>query len=228
MQIADMHTWEVGYKEAVAVQRELAVRHQFCPADIASMHYIAGADVSYGRGDTEAVAAVVVVELPDLDVVETAVALAPLRFPYIPGLLSFREGPAVLEAFRQLDTRPDAAIFDGHGLAHPRRFGLACHMGLWLDIPSAGCAKQKLVGDYEPVAPSAGSWQPLVYEGQTVGRVVRTRTRVKPVFVSPGYRTDLPTATELVERCLRKYRLPEPTRLAHIEVTRARKVLVKG
>ncbi len=225
MEIAELHRWDLDYRAAVTLQNELAARRQVCAADVDSMQYVAGADVSYARGGREAMAAVVVVQLPELNAVETAVASAPLTFPYIPGLLSFREAPAVIEAFRTVRIRPDAAILDGHGLAHPRRFGLACHVGLWLDIPSVGCAKKKLIGEHEPVPVSAGGWKPLIHDGETVGCVLRTRDRVKPVFVSPGHRTDFATSTEIVRRCLRGYRLPEPTRLAHHEVTRARKQL---
>lgn len=227
MRVEELHGWDLDYKDAVALQRELAVRQRLCPADVDDIRYVAGADVSYGRGDTEAVAAVVVVEIPGLHVVETATASAPLTFPYIPGLLSFREAPALIEAFRRIDAQMDAVIFDGHGLAHPRRFGLACHVGLWLDIPSVGCAKKKLVGDHEPVPLEAGSRQPLIHDGETVGCVLRTRDRVKPVFVSPGHCADIDSATAIVELCLRGYRLPEPTRLAHHEVTRARKELAR-
>jgi len=227
MKITELHKWDLGYGDAVALQKELAARQRTCPADVSAIRHVAGADVSYGRSDKNAVAAVVVLDLPGLNVVETAVASARLTFPYIPGLLSFREAPAVLEAFRRIRTRVDAVILDGHGLAHPRRFGLACHIGLWLDMVSVGCAKKKLVGDYEPVPSSAGSRQPLVHKGETVGCVLRSRDSVEPVFVSPGHLTDVTTATEIVERCLGRYRLPEPTRLAHLEVNRARKAMRK-
>ena len=155
-------------------------------------------------------------------VVEVAHAVRRVSFPYIPGLLSFREAPALLAAFEAIKAQPDVIIFDGQGTAHPRRFGLASHMGLLLDTPSVGCAKTRLVGEHERVPERKDSWVKLRHEGQTVGAVVRTRRGVKPVYVSPGHRMGFPGAVRLVLESCRGYRLPEPVRRAHTLVNRIR------
>jgi deoxyribonuclease V len=183
---------------------------------------VAGADVSYERDGHRLFAAVVVHRLRSLEVVDVGRAIVPARFPYVPGYLSFREGPAVLQAFRRLKIVPDAAIFDGHGLSHPRGFGLASHLGLWLDIPSVGCAKSRLVGDEETPGPNRGDRTPLIFRGKRVGAVLRTRRGVKPVYVSQGHRMGLRSAVSLVLRSTGRFRLPEPTRAAHVEVNRLR------
>jgi deoxyribonuclease V len=174
---------------------------------------VAGIDASYRDGLAQA--AVVVLSYPTLETIESATARLPVNFPYIPGLLSFREAPAVLEAIAKLAQLPDLLIFDSQGLAHPRRFGLACHVGLWLDLPAIGCAKTRLSGQYTEPDPSAGSFAWLIDQGETIGAVLRTRPNVKPVFVSIGHRVDLPASIHYVLTCCRSYRLPEPTRLAH-------------
>jgi deoxyribonuclease V len=174
---------------------------------------VAGIDASFGGGLARA--AVAVLSYPGLQVIESAVAARPVTFPYVPGLLSFREGPAVLDALDKLKSPPDLLIFDGHGLAHPRRFGLACHLGLLVDIPAIGCAKSRLCGQYEEPGPHRGDTMPLIDKGEVVGAAVRTRAGVKPVFVSIGHRVDLPTSIHYVLACCRGYRLPETTRWAH-------------
>lgn len=174
---------------------------------------IAGADLAYRADGRMAWAAVVVLSLPDRRIVETATASGPPGFPYVPGFLSFREGPLLCEAFARLARRPDICLFDGHGLAHPRRFGLASHMGVLLDLPSIGCAKSVLVGEYREPGPRRGAWEPLVADGRTVGAAVRTRDRVRPVFVSPGHRIGLRRAIGCV-LAMSRYRVPEPIRLA--------------
>jgi deoxyribonuclease V len=158
-----------------------------------------------------------------MEEVEEAGLQMPCSFPYVPGLLSFREGPAVVEAFRRLGTRPDAVIFDGQGFAHPRRIGLASHMGLWLGLPTVGCAKSRLVGEHDEPGREKGERVPLHDEGEQIGVVLRSRTDVRPVFVSPGHLADLDTSTDLVLRCCLRYRLPEPTRRAHLAVGRLKK-----
>jgi deoxyribonuclease V len=174
---------------------------------------IAGADLAYARDGQTAWAAVVLVTFPEGRVVETATASGRPRFPYVPGYLSFREGPLLLEAFGRLSRRPDLCLFDGHGLAHPRRFGLACHMGVLLDLPSVGCAKSVLVGTHAEPEPSRGAWAPLRVGGRVVGAALRTRDRVRPIFVSPGHRVGLRRALACVLAvCAR--RVPEPIRLA--------------
>jgi deoxyribonuclease V len=160
-------------------------------------------------------AAVVVLRYPDLTPIETALAELPVAFPYIPGLLSFREAPAILAACAKLTTAPDLFIFDGQGTAHPRRLGIARHVGLFLDRPSIGCAKSRLCGEHGELPSHAGAWAPLTDAGEIIGAVVRTREEVRPVYVSPGHRVDLATAIRHVLACCRGYRLPEPCRLAH-------------
>jgi deoxyribonuclease V len=160
-------------------------------------------------------AAVVVLALPSLQPVDYAVAQVPVTFPYVPGLLTFREGPSVIKALRKLDSRPDLLIFDGQGQAHPLRIGLAAHMGVILDQPSVGCAKSRLVGEHDEPGNHVGDWTPLRDGDEVIGAVLRTRAGVKPVFVSIGHRVDLEAAIDLVLRCTGRYRLPETTRYAH-------------
>lgn len=196
------------------MQEELAPRLVANPPlDLDRVRCVAGADVSTG-GDT-AYATVAVLSFPDLSPVEVQGFEAPLAFPYVPGLLSFREIPSVAGALERVETPVDAVIFDAQGLAHPRRMGLASHMGLFLNVPTVGCAKSRLVGEYEEPGTEKGSATDLVHRGEVVGRVVRTRTGVSPVFVSVGNRVDLESAVELVLACCTKYRLPETTRHAH-------------
>jgi deoxyribonuclease V len=183
---------------------------------------VAAADVSYNKFDPRLFAVAVVVDAKTLDVIEQVGVEVPARFPYIPGLLSFREAPAVLEAFRRLSTRPDVVICDGQGYAHPRRMGLACHLGLWLGVPTIGCAKSRLVGEYTEPGAKRGSRSPLVDDGETIGLVLRTRDRVKPLFVSPGHRCDMESAARVVLECAPRYRLPVPSRLAHQAVNALR------
>jgi len=207
-----LHRWDVSPAEALRLQEALRRRVvvEKCPGEISS---VAGVDMS-AQGEV-ARAAVVVLRFPDLALIEVAKAEAPPSFPYIPGLLAFREGPVILAACEQLQVEPDLFIFDGHGSAHPRRMGIATHVGLFLDKPTVGCAKSPLCGAHEELPPAAGAWVPLVDGGETIGAVVRTRTGAKPVYVSPGHRIDLITAVRYVLACCRGYRLPEPCRLAH-------------
>jgi deoxyribonuclease V len=206
------HRWDVSPAEAVAIQRRLApLARAGAPVRLEDVHTVAGIDASYrevGR------AAVVVLTFPALEVVEQATATVESVFPYVPGLLSFREGPVVLAALAKLGARPDLLLFDGQGYAHPRRLGLASHIGLLAGLPSIGCAKSRLVGQHDEPGPALGDRAPLVADGETVGAVLRTRRRTRPLFISAGYRMDLETAVNAVLRCLRGYRLPEPTRLA--------------
>jgi len=175
---------------------------------------IAGVDVGIHGGILRA--AVVVLNYPELGIVENATATRPVTFPYIPGLLSFREGPVILDAIEKISDAPDLVIFDGHGIAHPRRLGIASHIGLLIDIPTIGCAKSRLCGQYEEPGLDRGSHAPLIDKGETIGSVVRTRTGVKPVFVSIGHRLDLCVSVKFVLACCEGYRLPETTRKAHL------------
>jgi deoxyribonuclease V len=181
---------------------------------LGSVETVAGVDVGFPDPQT-ARAAVVVLRLTDIEPLDYAVAEAPVAFPYIPGLLSFRETPAVLSALEKLHVWPDLFIFDAQGLAHPRRLGLASHVGLLLNWPSIGCAKSRLTGEYVEPGPERGDWSPLVDGGECIGAVLRTRSGVKPVFVSIGHRVDLETAVRYVLSCAPRYRLPETTRYAH-------------
>lgn len=209
-----MHEWDVSVEEAEALQERL--RGLVRPVngfDPAALRTVAGIDATYSDGGR---AAVVVLSFPDLAVVDQAVAERPGVFPYMPGLLAFREGPVVLDALAQLRVHPDLLIFDGYGYAHPRRCGLASHLGVYLDRPSIGCAKTRFIGSAAAPGPAPGDSAPLRDAGETIGLVLRTRRQTRPVYVSVGHRIDLPTAAGLVLRCVRGYRLPEPTRLADI------------
>lgn len=210
--IRPLHRWDVTPEEAVALQQQLR-RQVVLQADLGRVERVAGVDVSF-RGD-RARAAVVVLSFPQLTVVERALAEVPVTFPYIPGLLSFREGPAVLAAFERLTLWPDLVIFDGQGLAHPRRFGLACHLGLFLDLPSIGCAKSRLCGTYQEPGPFRGEWSPLYDGEEVIGAALRSHPAKEVLFVSPGHRMDLETAIRYVLSCCANHRLPETTRWAH-------------
>jgi deoxyribonuclease V len=184
---------------------------------------LGGIDVSFDDDADLVFAGIVVTSGDGRQVLENVVAALPVRFPYVPGLLSFRETPAVIEAWRKLKTPPDCLICDGHGFAHPRRFGLACHLGLVLDLPSIGCAKSLLVGTYRAPARLRGSVVPLRDHGEQIGAVVRTRAGVAPVFVSQGDRIGLDAAVQTVLNACHGYRLPEPTRRAHLLVTETKR-----
>lgn len=175
---------------------------------------VGGADVGFEDGGRVTRAAVVVCDARDLTVLAQQIVRQPTRFPYVPGLLSFREAPAILDALAGLSQTPDLLLCDGHGYAHPRRMGVACHIGLATGLPTIGVGKTRLVGEYAPVPAERGSWSPLQDGDETVGAVLRTRNRVAPVFVSPGHRLDLHTAVAWVMACLHRYRLPEPIRAA--------------
>jgi deoxyribonuclease V len=206
------HPWDVSPAEARAIQRQLRDRVLVQPSEH-QPETIAGIDVSVKGG--RALAAVVLLSYPDLAPFHTVTAEMPVSFPYVPGLLAFREGPVVLAALEGLTSRPDVLLFDAQGLAHPRRMGLATHLGVIMDMPAVGCAKSRLWGTYVEPDERKGSWTTLMDKGEVIGAVVRTRDGVKPVFVSIGHRVDLETAVSLVLRCTTKYRLPEPTRWAH-------------
>lgn len=209
------HAWNLSPSEAIALQRDLAAQVR-CADDLGPVRTIAGVDVSMQRFADEGFAAIVVLSVPDMAVMEVAGARLPLTMPYIPGLLSFREVPLVLAAYERLEIKPDLLMVDGHGRAHPRRIGIASHLGLVLDRPTIGCAKSLLVGTHESLAEARGSTAALVHHGETVGYAVRTKDRVNPVFVSCGHRVSNETAVRWVLDCARGYRLPEPTRQAHL------------
>ncbi|MDR3618484.1 MAG: deoxyribonuclease V [Paludisphaera borealis] len=222
MEIAPLHSWDVDTAEARALQTSLAARVNVS-TPLGPWETIAAADVSYNKYSEWLYAAVIVVRAGTFEVVERVGVVGKATFPYIPGLLSFREAPVVLEAFRKLKTRPDVVLCDGQGTAHPRRLGLACHLGLWLDLPTIGCAKSLLCGKYDEPGPDRGDRSPLVDRGEVVGAVVRTRLRVSPVYVSPGHRCDLESAVAVTLATSIKYRLPVPARLAHEYVNAIRR-----
>jgi deoxyribonuclease V len=221
MKVRPLHPWDLPYRDAVHVQRRLSqkIRETALPRPVRT---IAAADVSYTRQGREVYGAVLVFTFPDLILADQASAFDIVGFPYISGLLSFREAPVLVEAFRKIRRQPDVIIFDGQGVAHPRGVGIASHMGLMLDCPSIGCAKSRLVGTHGPLAEDRGSTAGLIHHGRVVGAVVRTRDHVKPVFVSPGHAITLPEAIRLVLACCRGYRLPEPIRQAHQAANRLR------
>lgn len=208
------HRWDLSPTEAIALQKRLASQIDTgTPIDFDALRHVAGVDVSVKNDISRA--AVVVMTFPALEVVEAATARIPTPFPYISGLLSFREGAVILQAAEKLRCRPDVYIFDGQGMAHPRRIGIASHIGLWWDAPTVGCGKTRLVGRHTEPGPEKGEYAPLWHRDEQIGVVLRTRTGVKPVFVSVGHRATLDTARELVLRCTTRYRLPEPIRAAH-------------
>lgn len=214
MNIPHRHDWNVTPQQAIALQKELAqevIATQ--PIDLDNIHLVAGVDVSVK--DDISQAAVVILTYPALQVIETVLSQMPTPFPYIPGLLTFREGPVLENAFQKLQNVPDVFIFDGMGTIHPRRIGIASHMGLWLGKPTVGCGKTHFLGHYDEPAQERGAYSPITDRNEVIGVVLRTRVGVKPVYISPGHLADLPTAIELVMRCTPKYRLPEPIRQAH-------------
>ncbi|HNU91434.1 MAG TPA: deoxyribonuclease V [Spirochaetota bacterium] len=218
-----MHGWNNKPAEAVRLQRELSTKIQTSGSP-AKIGIVAGVDVSTGGPDGLGHCCIVVLNFPGLEPVEESCHSGEVPFPYIPGLLSFREGPLFLRAFENLKNKPDVLIFDGQGIAHPRRFGIACHMGLLLGIPSIGCAKSRLYGSYEEPDEERGSTSPLLgNDGERIGTVLRTRSRVSPVFVSPGHLVGMDEAARIVLACTGKYRIPVPTRMAHILAGEKRK-----
>ncbi|MDP8962706.1 MAG: deoxyribonuclease V [Cyanobacteriota bacterium] len=213
MKIKRQHHWPTTVEEAIAIQNQLQPE-VITEDQLPEVRYVAGVDMGFEEDYAISRAAVVVLSFPDLQLVEQAIARRPTTFPYIPGFLSFREVPAIMDALENVSTTPDLILCDGQGIAHPRRFGLACHLGVLIDIPTIGVAKSLLIGKHDELPPEKGSWQPLRYKGETVGVVLRSRTGVKPLYVSSGHRISLPTAINYVLRCTPKYRLPETTRLA--------------
>ena len=215
-----LHRWDVSPQEAVAIQ--LTLRSQLRLHGTGPFATVAGVDVAYDAASKLMFAGVVVMSGDGRELLDLATAAASVRFPYIPGLLSFRETPAVIKAWNRLKTMPDCLICDGHGLAQPRRFGLACHLGLLLDLPSIGCAESRLVGTYQKPRTHRGSVAPLLDQGEQIGVVLRTKDEVAPVFVSQGDRIGLDAAVQTVLATCRGYRLPEPQRRAHLLVTKMR------
>ncbi|MEW8406078.1 MAG: deoxyribonuclease V [Candidatus Thiodiazotropha taylori] len=208
------HPWNLTPKDAIALQKQLS--SQVIQVDqMSHPQRIAGVDVGFEAAGKVTRAAIAILEFPSLQLVEQAIARVPTRFPYIPGLLSFREVPAILQAIEKLSGPPDLLLCDGQGLAHPRRFGLACHLGLLTDIPSIGVAKTRLIGTHEALSQKKGSWLPLIDREEVIGAVVRSRSGVKPIYVSIGHRISLSSAVNYVLAATTHYKLPETTRAAH-------------
>jgi len=215
VKVEKLHSWQVNYAEALDTQLRLASQVSR-KNEVITPRFIAGVDISAGRAQEMATGAVVVLSYPELMLVEMQLVQGKLNFPYIPGLLSFRESPLILDACQQLTITPDLILVDGQGIAHPRRMGLASHLGLFLNTPTIGCAKSRLCGSHEMPGEEPGSYAEIIDYGETIGAALRTKTGVKPVYVSIGYKVDLNTAIYWVMNCCRGYRLPEPTRLAHL------------
>jgi deoxyribonuclease V len=213
-----MHSWNVSAGEAIDIQRRLSKRVLLggIPGKI---QCIAGIDLAFDKKNNLGFCGIALLGFPGLDILQVAYYHDEVHFPYIPGLLSFREGPIFLKAFELLEKKPDLLIFDGQGIAHPRKLGIASHMGLLLHIPTIGCAKSRLYGDYEEPEMEKGSRSYLLdRDGERIGMVLRTRYRVKPVFVSPGHMTGIEESADIVMHCVGRYRIPEPIRIAHRRV----------
>lgn len=240
MNYKKLHAWDLSPTEAVELQKRLReqVRAEPLKRDVQT---VAGCDVSFNKFSEIVYAGIVVLRLPDLEIIDQATAITRITFPYVPGLLSFRETPALLEAWEKLSTAPDVVMLDGQGIAHPRRFGIACHFGLITELPTLGCAKTVLVGRYDEPGERAGSYSLMTHKGETVGAALRAKDRVAPVYISVGNLIDLPGAIDLALRCVKgyggvreslfesnppsksKYRIPEPTRQAHLLVNEVRR-----
>ncbi|MFH1550100.1 MAG: deoxyribonuclease V [Planctomycetota bacterium] len=222
MRVKNLHRWDISARRAVKLQRGLA-RMVSSKNEVKKAERIAGVDVSYSPKDDTMFAGVVVIDVREWRITETAHDVRRVTFPYVPGLLSFREAPAMLGAFRKLGTVPDVVVVDGQGVAHPRRLGIASHLGLVLDMPTIGCAKSRLCGRHHSVGPRAGDFADLTDGDEVTGRVLRTRDGVKPVYVSVGHKISLSKACEIILDNVSIYRLPEATRAAHAYVTSLRK-----
>ena len=216
-----LHEWNVKPTRAVELQNEWREKVKI-EAPQSEIQTIAGCDVSFNKFSETIYAGIVVWDLATRKVVEQHGTVTTARFPYIPGLLSFREVPALLEVWEKLEREPDAVMLDGQGIAHPRRFGIGAHFGLLIERPTLGCAKSVLVGKFDDPAPERGSWSPMVHKSETVGAALRTKNKVQPVYISPGHLMDLPTAIDLALKCDGGYRVPEPTRHAHLYVNELR------
>lgn len=210
---AIFHPWNLTEKQAIALQSELADKI-ILDDDFFDIQRIAGVDVAYDKNSNKLVAAAVVIDAKTHEIIEQSSAKDVAKFPYVSGLFSFRELPPIIDALNKLQTTPDLIVCDGQGIAHPRRFGLACHLGIIFDIPTIGCAKTCLIGEYSEPNKTSGSSTPLIDNGEVIGTVLRTQENVKPVYVSCGHRISLKTASEWILKLSPRYRLPETTRLA--------------
>jgi len=208
------HPWQLTPTEAIQLQKQLATQVIYSD-QFTQVNYVAGVDVGFEKNNQITRAAVAVLSYPELELVEYAIARRPTEFPYIPGLLSFREIPSVLDALNKIKQAPDLLLCDGQGIAHPRRLGIAAHLGIICDLPSIGVGKSRLVGRHEAAPENKGGWTALIDHGETIGAVLRTRIGVKPLYISSGHKVCLETAIKYVMACITRYKLPETTRWAH-------------
>ncbi len=218
-----LHSWKVSLDKAIRIQETLRERIVI-EKTFSELRSIGGGDVGYSENGSLLFGAIVVLSFPEMERLDFAIVYGKVPFPYIPGLLSFREGPILIKTFKKLKVRPDVMIFEGQGIAHPRGFGLASHLGLWLDLPSIGCTKTPLINDFVSPGTSKGSVAWIQKDGENVGVALRTREGVKPVFISPGHRMDLPTSIQIILATCQNFRIPEPLRRAH-QMTR---IFLKG
>lgn len=222
MRINPLHRWNVAIDEATQIQLALVEKLNLGKITTA-IRIIAGADVAYASDEKIGFAAVTIFKYPAMEMIEQTQAMGEASFPYVPGYLTFREAPILLDAFEKTTIVPDLVLIDGQGIAHPRRMGIAAHLGIILDLPTIGCAKSKLCGQFIEPSPAKGSWSELIYQDRQIGSVVRTRDRVKPVFVSPGFKITMHEAREWVLATAAGYRIPEPIRQSHLAVNRLRR-----
>lgn len=221
-----LHSWDVTPDEAIKIQNEL--RHLVRVENLSGkINYIAGADISFDKGSNIVYAGVVVLKFPELVEIDRSLVITEVKFPYIPGLLSFRESPALIQAWEKIKITPDIVVIDGQGIAHPRRFGIASHFGILIDRPTIGCAKSLLVGRYEEPGEKAGNYSYLYDSGEIIGVALRTRDNVQPVFVSIGHKITLEESIKIIMQTVRGYRIPEPTRHAHNLVNALRRGEIK-
>jgi deoxyribonuclease V len=213
-----LHSWKVSEKEAIRIQEALRDRI-ILKNTLLKVRTIGGGDVAYSKNENHLFGAIVILSFPEMEILDIATTDGKIPFPYIPTLLSFREGPVLIKTFKKLKIKPDVLIFDGQGIAHPKGMGLASHMGLWLDLPSIGCAKTPLLDEFISPGPLKGSFEWIRKEREKVGAVLRTKEKVKPLFISPGHRIDLMTSIQLILESCRGFRFPEPIRKAH-QITR--------
>jgi len=213
-----LHPWNVNVEEAIRIQETLRDRIIIKNTSL-KVRTIGGGDVAYSKSDNLLFGAIIVLSFPDMEILDMATCDGKIPFPYIPTLLSFREGPVLIKTFKKLKMKPDVMIFDGHGIAHPKGMGLASHLGLWFDLPSIGCAKTPLLNGFITPGLSKGSFEWVRKERKKVGAVLRTKEKVKPLFISPGHRIDLMTSIQLILESCRGFRYPEPLRKAH-QITR--------
>jgi deoxyribonuclease V len=212
--VKPLHSWKVSIEEAIRIQEDLR-KHIILENTCSEIRSIGGADVAYSKDGNFLFGAIAVLSFPKMEPLETSTAHGEASFPYIPGLLSFREAPILIETFKKLKVKPEVMIYDGQGIAHPRGIGLATHMGIWLDLPSIGCTKTPLLNDFKWPRLSKGSYESIRREGKEVGAVLRTKDKVKPIFISPGHRIDLQTSIQLILDTCSKFRIPDPLRRAH-------------